>query len=267
MAKSADGVKLVTSYCQKEASTVKLVWIGIAGMLLVLFTVAIPFFANKYLMPYNFIIVFLPVTEAFTINWTINYFFQVLFTSVMQVFYSSYIPLVMIAMHHSSCEIEWNQINVSKLIELTNRHALDEVDEHLKTTVDGISNFTIWQNQVRKLFRFNCLLEFTILAALLGCCLKSMSHNFFCSYPALMAINVLTSQLFAFGWLGTKLEIRFAKLSRTLYNINWEVMNKKQRKSLQLSLLMSQNLKAFSAVFMRCDLATAQAVGDHSTDF
>lgn len=237
-----------------------MVWIGIAGMLLFLFTVAIPLFANKYLMPYNFVIVFLPTTEVFTLNWTINYTFQVLLASIMQVFYSSYIPLVMIAMHHSSCEIDLILINVSKLIELTRRNSLDEIDEHLRATVDVINNFVRWQNQVRKLFRFNCLLEFTVLAALLGCCLKSMSRDFFYSYPALMAINVLTSQLFAFGWLGTKLEIRFEDLSKSLYNIHWEILNTKQRRNLQLTLQMSQNLKAFNAVFMRCDLATAQAV-------
>lgn len=218
-------------------------------------------------MPYNFIIIFLPITDVFTLNWTINYIFQVLLTTIMQIFYSLYIPLVMIAMHHSSCEIDLILVGLLKQIGKIDQDSFDDVDGHLKTTVDVITGFMKWQNHVRKLFKFNCLLEFTILATLLGCCLKSMSVNFFCSYPALMAINVLTSQLFAFGWLGTKLEIRFSELSKTLYDINWEAFNQNQRKIVQLSLLMSQNLKPFSAVFMKCDLISVQTVKFIASNF
>lgn len=87
-----------------------------------------------------------------------------------------------------------------------------------------------------------------------------MSANFFYSFPALMGINVITMQLFAFGWLGSKLEMLFEKLSAALYNVPWVTLNPKQRINLQLVLLMSQKLKIFHGVFIEVDFGAVQSV-------
>lgn len=128
-----------------------------------MFTIAIPAFSNKFLLPYNFDIIFMPAPEVFSFNWTFNYIFQVLLTGIIEVFYLMYIPFVMMTMNHSCYEVDLILTYVSKLTEAKKQSFDNDFDKNLIVTVDVISSFIKWQNRLRKLFRFNFLIEFAVI--------------------------------------------------------------------------------------------------------
>lgn len=242
----------------------KSVLVAIVGMTTSLsfaFTVAITLFPNKFWLPLNFCLVYLPFNEVFSVNWILNYSFQVFFPSTCTVFYVAFIPVLLIAMNHSCWMIEVITCNVETLAE--NRRLTNppfSVEEKLRDIVEMVSKFMAWQKKAIDTLKLNFLLEFSMLSVMLGFCMKSMAKDFFYSYPALMGLCVLTSQLFVYGWLGSRLKTRFEVLSEALFNADWEAMSVTQRKDLRMILMMSQKLKEFHGIFKLVDLATVQDV-------
>lgn len=257
-AKSNDEQRSISlSYCDLEMKAVMLAVVGMTSSLTFAFTVAIPLFPNKFWLPLNFCIAFLPFKEVFSVNWFLNYTFQVIFPSTCTVFYVAYIPALLIEMNHSCWMVEVITCNVETLKK--NRRTVS-VDKKLRDIVEMVSSFMTWQMKAVETLKFNFLLEFSMLSVMLGFCMKSMAKDFFYSYPALMGLCVLTSQLFVYGWLGSRLKTRFDKLSEALFNADWESMSAFHRKDLRMVLMMSQRLKSFHGIFKLVELATVQDV-------
>lgn len=56
--------------------------------------------------------------------------------------------------------------------------------------------------------------------------------------------------------------VKIEGLTAALYDSDWLLMNPKQRKGLQLVILMSQNMKVFDGIFMPVNLQISAEVKD-----
>lgn len=232
--------------------------------MLFLYSIAIPLFPNKFWLPMNFIITFIPFNEIFDIYWIWNFLYQAIFTTIAMVFYIAYIPMVMIVMNHSCWILDSILFKVTQLGGdlVTHSDILQvlDVDTRLDEISASVANYIAWHNKSIQTLKYNFLLEFSILSTMIGFCMKSMTKNFFYSYPALMGLCVLTSQLFVYGWLGSRVTARYESLTAELYHIGWHTLTVPQRKSLRFILMMAQQLKEFHGIFKSVDLAAVQNV-------
>lgn len=229
-----------------------------------MFSIAIPLFPNKFWLPLNFMITFIPFKEIFDFYWIVNYLYQVIFTSICMVFYVAYIPMIMITMNHSCWILDsiLHKVDQLEVGSETFLHSFD-IEKKLSDISVSLADFISWHENSINTLKFNFLLEFSILSTMIGFCMKSMTKDFFYSYPALMGLCVLTSQLFVYGWLGSRVITRYGALTSVLYNIKWHTLSISQRKNLRFILMMSQHLKEFHGVFKSVDLATVQKVKLH----
>lgn len=69
-------------------------------------------------------------------------------------------------------------------------------------------------------------------------------------------IVFILSQLSLYCWLGCRVVDRIEKLAAEVYDIKWYVMKPSQQKSIQLILLMAQNIKGFNGIFLLKAFAT-----------
>lgn len=226
-----------------------------------MYTIAIPFFPNKFWLPLNFMITFIPFNKIFDIYWILNYLYQVIFTSICMVFYVAYVPMVMITMNQSCWLLDSILFKVTQLavgIELLSNDF--DIDSQLNEISVSVANYISWHKKSISTLKLNFLLELSILSTMIGFCMKSMTKDFFYSYPALMGLCVLTSQLFVYGWLGSRVATRYETLTAALYDVGWHELSFRQRKNLWFILMMTQHLKQFHGVFKSVDLATVQKV-------
>lgn len=74
---------------------------------------------------------------------------------------------------------------------------------------------------------------------------------------------VFFSRPTAYCWMGTRLETKIEDLPEALYQSDWYEMNGKERKYLQLIIMMTQNMEGFNGIFVDVNLDTFQSVKCH----
>lgn len=222
------------------------------------------FHVNSYRLPVEFIIVFLPF-DGISINWFLNYMFQVTSSVSLATFLYTYFPMTLIVMNHTCLKIDSSILAVEKLNEILEHSSDDEssklkIKDHIKSIVEMTTNVQAWHKEAQALIKYNFLVEFGILSVLLSMCIYTISSNFFGSILIFMALLIVLSQHFIYCWMGSRVTSKFHKLTTTLYDTTWYLMPYQQQKSLQLIINMTQNMRGFNGIFKAVGLETFQKV-------
>lgn len=219
---------------------------------------------NSYRLPIAFIIVFLPF-DGISINWFLNYMFQVTAAISLATFLYTYFPTILIIMNHTCLKIDSSMLAVEKLNEILENSSEDEsykmkIRDHMRLIVEMTRNVQAWHNEAQGLIKYSFLVEFGILSVLLSMCIYTISSNFFGSILILMVLLVVLSQYFIYCWMGSRVTSKFHKLTAALYDTTWYLMPSQEQKSLQLVINMTQNMKGFNGIFKTVSLETFQKV-------
>lgn len=122
--------------CDLEIKAVLLASVSMNFSMLFLYTIAVPLFPNKFWLPMNFKITFIPFNEIFDIYWILNYLYQMIFPSICMVFYIAYVPMIMIVMNHSCWILDSIRF---KVIELGNGLEMHSNISDIDTRLNEIS--------------------------------------------------------------------------------------------------------------------------------
>lgn len=222
------------------------------------------FHVNSYRLPIGFIIVFLPF-DGISINWFLNYMFQVTAAISLAIFLYTYFPTTLIIMNHTCLKIDSSVLAVEKLNEILENSSEDESSEmkiidHMRNIVEMTKSVQAWHNEAQGLIKFNFLVEFGILSVLLSMCIYTISSNLFGSILILMVLLVVLSQYFIYCWMGSRVTSKFHKLTAALYDTSWYLMPYQEQKSLQLVINLTQNMRGFNGIFKTVSLETFQEV-------
>lgn len=85
----------------------------------------------------------------------------------------------------------------------------------------------------------------------------NLSIDLFRSIVGFVVLDVVTSQLLIYCWIGTT---RIEDFTSAIYDTNWYEMDTKQQKYLLLTLEMTQNMQGFNGISSEVNLETFQKV-------
>lgn len=233
-------------------------FLGVSSITLVsivLLTV-IFFVPNENNLPMNFRIVFLDLTNDDT-EWWLNYLYQIFFCTVATIHMSFAFPIPLLLMNHSSWEIEQTLILVKAL--KPNKESQD-CSERIKVVTQRTYVALRWLEDSQDMLHRTFSMDFAILSLIL--CM-----NFFTiltqppgTFAILAMIFIQLSQFFFICWLGTRVINRVDDLVAAIYDVKWYEMTISDRKSLQLILVMAQNVKGYSGAFNDVNMESFQKV-------
>lgn len=109
---------MTLSYSRMEVGAATRFTIAVSTSLLITKTIGVFFFSNAFRLPISFFIYGLPVDGTISINWAINYIFQVFTSGSLLTFFLSYIPLTMIMINHACWIIDSTKFSVHEINEL-----------------------------------------------------------------------------------------------------------------------------------------------------
>lgn len=90
--------------------------------------------------------------------------------------------------------------------------------------------------------------------------MKSLVANFQRTATPTTALLINLWQLFVYCLMGTRVSTHLEKLAYSVYDVKWYMLGSKQRKDLQFTLQMCQNIKRFHGIFKDVDFATFRTV-------
>lgn len=180
---------------------------------------------NEYGLPFNFIVIFLPV-DGSEINWLLNYVYQFLVDIFGSILFLTNFPLNLLLMNHYCWGIDVLALMVEKLDRLTQDSEADQpnrnnlIEEHLKGIVK----------------RSYSVIEFK--EAVLRISYNSVSSsNLLCSLTCSACV---------------------CSESMLVYDVKWYAMTVKQQKDTMQILIMTQNIEGFNGVFDSVSMETLQ---------
>lgn len=213
---------------------------------------------NKYHLPINFFIVFIPF-EGFSLNWALNYFYQVLASTFGACALLISLPLMMFAIDHSC----WG-LDASLLLfaDFNNVPIEDEMirKQTLKDILEQTSKVLEWQKDVQSLIGFNFFMEFSLMGLIICMSLYGFAFGSMEVAPILMTSLISLGQLFVYCFMGHRVIVRIEKLRETAYETMWYQFEKNQQKEIQLLIRVSQYMKGFHGIFNPLSMATFQKV-------
>lgn len=252
---SSDDRHVTFRYCKKEfLSTVR--FFAVLSVQSVMFSVnGIYVSPNEFRLPNNFVIPWLPF-EVYSWNWAINYVFD-FFTYIMSVVaWSFYLSMILVFISHSCCMVDSALFYTRQLQGSDNSE--ETFNESMKILVDSCCEILKWQRGVNSFLKYSFFVEFAMMSTMI-CAMVFSAINYGVKIFFVLSALVVT-QLFVTCMLGSKLNGRFLKLSAAVYELNWLEMTAKQRRDLQMTLMMSQNMKGFNAIFVPVNFKTFQSV-------
>lgn len=260
---------MTLDYCKHESVALS-AWVLFCLMTLIIVIVANFFVSlNELRLPYYFAIFFLPLDEPFdgiSFNWLINFLYQAVAVFWSGTFITIFFAFSVLLLNHTLWLID---ATISVVESLTQRIGEETEDKaQKKKAIDGLLTEIVemvlevqeWQEGVQKLMGYIFLVDFNVLSVFICMCVFSLTESFFESIPVLLAFSVIFSELFVFCWLGSRIVSRVERLAATLYDTEWYSMDRKQQKHLQMSIVMTQNMKGFNGIFSDVNLETFTAV-------
>lgn len=219
---------------------------------------------NEYHLPLNFYIIFLPFEEPYGFKWLLNYLYQVMSSYNGVAAYITYFPMIMILMNHACWKVDSTLLSVESFKKLSDeedsaRHS-EYFRECMSEVIERCMEVIAWQQKIQGILQLNFLLEFTVDSVFFCLSFYTMKANVFESFYISTQLPVILTQIFVYCWTGSKYKSRVEKLSEALYGLKWNDFSPKQRRDLQLTLMMTQNIKGFNGIFNSVDLATFQKV-------
>lgn len=213
------------------------------------------FMITDFNLPYN--LMFLPY-QCLPFPWATNYLFQLAVAVLGTLFLLIYWPLVLISMNHSRYVVDVTMLHVKALDTVFDIEDSSQKEREIKNTISKIietcCEIVGWQNQARKLLKFDFLLEFIMLTLIT--CLSASTFTSEVNPMDFFQLSIGTSQLLVYCLMGSMVESRFKMLATALYNIKWDLLSVRRQKDLQMTLTMMQNVRSFDGIFDTVDLDT-----------
>lgn len=255
---SSDGRQLTVRYCKQEFSWM-VGFFAVLSAQSAMFTVnGIYVSPNDFRLPNKFIIPWLPF-EVYSLVWVINYAFDLATYIESVVCWAFYLSMVLIFISHSCWMVDSALLCANQLqIAMDSHDSVTSKETCMKVLVERCCDILNWQRGVNSFLKYSFFVEFAIMSTMI-CAMVFSAINYGVKIFFVLSSLVVT-QLFVTCALGSKLNSRFGKLSAVLYELNWLEMTSKQRRDLQMTLLMSQNMKGFNAIFVPVNLKTFQSV-------
>lgn len=219
---------------------------------------------NSYRLILNFYIIWLPF-DRISVNWLLNYLFQFFAACVASIIVNIFFSITAVVLNNSCFYIDCTILQVKQLNELVTddfNQALrtQRISNQLKIITEAICDILDWNDQVQGLMQLFFLVEFTTVSFIICMCIFIMFSSFSSSVPCLVLMFLFMVRLFTYCWLGSRMVTRVENLTTALYDTDWHLMSPKQRKDLQLIIMVTHNMKAFHGVFRTVDLRTFQKV-------
>lgn len=220
------------------------------------------FVITDYELPFN--LMFLPF-KSLPFAWMMNYLFQLAAGVGGTLFLFVYWPVVLISINHSCYFADVAISQVKKLgfiLEHEDLKQQPQVKEAISKIAQSCTELVEWQKQAKELLKFDFLLEFFMLTLINCLAALTITSEIF----AADVLNLMMSafQLLVYSWMGSRVGSRFGKLATALYDIKWNLMEKRNQKDMQMILLMTQNIRGFDGIFDTVDLDTFRKVRRHS---
>lgn len=131
---------------------------------------------------------------------------------------------------------------------------------NLKSLAKRCEKFTEWQNEVQDLLFLFFNLEFQVQSLILCFSIYVLSYTFN-NGMILVLFNFCATQIFFLCWMGTRVTSRIEALSLEISK-NWYLKTPLQRKTLQMIIHWTQNMKRFTGMFKNVSLETCKSVNN-----
>lgn len=226
--------------------------------------------ANKFQLPINYQLVWLPVGAKFSINWIANFSYQAIVSIIGSSLFYIYFPLTLTLMNHTCWGVEALILLVEELgrtidnEEFGNSRENISISKQMNRIVEMSCSVQEWQREVQSLLRFSFLFEFTFLSILTCLCVYTITLNLAGSTYIFFIMFFILFQLYVYCWLGSHLKDLIEDLLFAIYNIKWYKFEAKKQKFVQILLLTTQNMKGFNGVFKVVELTSFQKVLEFS---
>lgn len=248
---------LCESYCKVEFQTMT----GFQVFVIIIFaytTLVQNFlFPNSTYLPMNIYIWFLPF-EVFSWQWAVTYVFQ-LSTFFSAGYFLIFFPLTLILMNHTCLLADIASIKVEDFRNELKSEISDYVS--LRNVIEATEYVVTWQSPTRKLLRISFFAGLAVLSLFFCMCLQALAADIGEAFYIVGPVSSNFVQLYIYCWMGTRIQTRYQKLHIALYDLDWTRLNKKQRKDIQMVLMMWQKIKGYDAVFKTVDFSLLQKVG------
>lgn len=218
-------------------------------------------------LPLPFSIIFLPF-ENFSLTWFINYLFQLVWSMLGVLLTIIYFMFTLAFLNHSCWQVDIILSVVKRMsstlvesegfAELTLARSL--VQKRLKSVYKRTVQLLKWHEHIQKIMKFSFFVEFIFLSIILCLSITSLVDDPFGSMLIIVLIAICTSQFFLYCFMGSRVMSKVNELAAALYDVNWHLMRPKQRKDLQLILVMVQNFQPYNGIFKDINLETFQKV-------
>lgn len=184
------------------------------------------------------------------LEWTANYFFQSGIIFLYMVPCSKLFPLTFLLMNNSCWQID------QTILLLKNLSQTDNFTVIINSAVRGSYAALRWLKDTQQRLQFIFFVEFTIMAVTLCMNFVSVLIEPPGTAPIFIMSSVQLSQFFVICWLGQRVLDRIDDLSAAIYDVELYKMPVSDRKSIQLMLVMTQNLRGFNGIFNEVDMKT-----------
>lgn len=264
---AAEPWKMTLKYCKIEVigSLIFLLYYG--GF--TIFMLISPMFLklNEVSQPLNFYILFLPYDD-FSLNWFLNYIFQVCVVIDSVGFFFPFLSISLFILDHSCWTFDNLMILVEQCRSSTEEHdcknlsSREALETQLKEIVSKSCSVLEWQEKVQDHQQIIFFIDFTLQSFMSGLCLVTLALDIKASSFIYVMLSITMTQLFVNCWMGERVVKRIDKLTAAIYDLPWYLMSVKQRKEIQLILIMAQNMQGFNGIFNKVNMETFQAVWD-----
>lgn len=224
------------------------------------------FQVNQYRLPLNFFIIWLPY-EGVSLNWLINYVYQILVSLTTSIFFFIYFPISLILINHSCYLLDSTVLQVADLNEQLNDELVNDHDSKEVSTSNLMTSIIVccqkcleYRNKAQSLIALNLFVEFSLMSFVFCLCIYTMTLLDHVEIFSPTAITMTLTQLYIYCLMGTRIIIRSENLAAALYDTKWYLMSIRDQKKLCLMIQMAQNMKTFDGVFRPLSMATFQKV-------
>lgn len=240
---------LTLRYCKQEfLASITFLSSSFVIVSLVIFSVLL-FEISDNRLPLKFYIVFLPF-EGLSLNWLINYVYQVLIGFITAPILFTFFTLTWIIMNHCCWGLDEIILEVEAVMDQS------EITRIVEKSI-RVLNF---QEKVQKLLQFNFFVEFSVLSFIFCLTLYSIALDPFGSVLVYAIMQLTLTQLFISCWMGNRVNQRLEHLTAAVYDIDWVPMNNDSRKGVLMILMWSQKLNGFNGIFNQVNMQTLQRV-------
>lgn len=253
---------MTENYCKAELIPILLHHLNIYFVTFLGLHSYVYFFPNDYLMLFNCYIVFMPLNESL-LTLELNYLIISTVVSFCGVFMASYAHLPLLLMNQSCWLLDMTLNTASEFNQqLKLNHTIDDSErkrtsEIFKTFIRRCKKFVVWQNEVQNLLFWYFNLEFQVQALILCLSIYVLSTTF--AGVVFVLFLQCAIQISILCLMGERVTTRIDQLSYEISK-NFYLMSPQQRKTLQMILHWTQNMKSFEGLFKMVNLETCKTV-------